>query len=649
MQNTELFDISHTSTKEAAAKLGVSVATVNNWLKLGVLESESQLNKKNVLISSLLLLQERINTGVSEKLQKRANKKFTTKKRRHIELNENEVDVFLTEIDVHIEKYSLDETLIAIAEKLLDIEIKAIENSSELPVWVSNIRKEIENWTDESKSKIENIRQIYKKLNIIPSVTDLLGKTYQHITESSHKAVGGVFYTPNSLAYLLTTKLQRIDDCVLDPSCGSGSFLIESLKIKLLNKEKDALNKIYGFDIDKIAINICRLNLMLIAKDSCNKAPNIFHKDAIEVLFSHNELLCPKQFDLIATNPPWGADYTLPNNASGELKLVSSDSFAAFLALCLDRLSDKGRMTFLLPESFVDVAAHAAIRKKILRESSNISLIKLGKIFKGLVTNVVNIELVKCLPDDLSIVRLEENKVITEDSQTALLKNKDSSFIFNIGVVEKEILKKLFSMPHKFIGNESKFALGVVTGNNAKLLSTVMSNGLEEILKGKHIVNFKILKSDQYVKFEKNSFQQCADESYYRAEEKLIYRFIANKFIIAYDNQKRLTLNSANILIPNIEIPIKVVLAVLQSNVIQFIFKCKFNTLKILKNHIQAMPIFIFDSDIQSKIENEVNIIIDSDRESIIENERQLNSIIYAGLNLSPAEIKSIESFIAVN
>ena len=61
----------------------------------------------------------------------------------------------------------------------------------------------------------------------------------------------------------------KFGDRVLDPSCGSGIFLVEILKI-ILSSEKEyseklkAIQDIFGFDINPLAIFTCKINCLLI-------------------------------------------------------------------------------------------------------------------------------------------------------------------------------------------------------------------------------------------------------------------------------------------------------------------------------------------------------------------------------------------------
>ena len=135
----------------------------------------------------------------------------------------------------------------------------------------------------------------------------------------------------------------------------------------------------------------------------------------------------------------------------------------------------------------------------------------------------------------------------------------------------------------------------------------------EPIIKGSDISKFKIREATNFIKFEPENYQQVAPVEYYRTPEKLFYKFISNKLIFAYDNQQTLSLNSCNILIPTFgDLDIKYIMAVLNSSVSQFIFQKKFNSIKVLRSHLENIPIPKCDKKQQQQIINKVNKILES-------------------------------------
>ena len=146
----------------------------------------------------------------------------------------------------------------------------------------------------------------------------------------------------------LDKKLENNTKCkILDPSCGSGVFLVESLrriidknlelKSKLTHDElKEILtSNIYRIDIDKDAIQMTILSIQLTLFDYLDieeiknfQIPpllnkNFFNADFFDLDASFNQL---NDFDLIVGNPPWGSkqkshlDYCKENNLANLIK-----------------------------------------------------------------------------------------------------------------------------------------------------------------------------------------------------------------------------------------------------------------------------------------------------------------------------------------
>lgn len=96
-----------------------------------------------------------------------------------------------------------------------------------------------------------------------------------------------------------------------------------------------------------------------------------------------------------------------------------------------------------------------------------------------------------------------------------------------------------------------------------------------------------------------------------------------------------LPLNSCNVLIPQIDgLDIKYILAILNSSVAEFFFSKTFNSVKMLKSHIEAVPIPVPTAQQQAKIVSLVDEILNNPTEAtIIQNE--LNSIVEKLYNLA--------------
>ena len=114
---------------------------------------------------------------------------------------------------------------------------------------------------------------------------------------------------------------------------------------------------------------------------------------------------------------------------------------------------------------------------------------------------------------------------------------------------------------------------------------------------------YRLLPAKKFLLFTPDKFQQVAQLEKYYAKPKLIYKFISKKLIFSLDEEGVFTLNSANILIPQIDYPIKVIAVLLNSKLYQDVYEKKFNSLKILKSQIQELPLPILNNDEYSEIE----------------------------------------------
>ena len=115
--------------------------------------------------------------------------------------------------------------------------------------------------------------------------------------------------------------------------------------------------------------------------------------------------------------------------------------------------------------------------------------------------------------------------------------------------------------------------------------------------------------------------------------------------MFAYDNKQTLSLNSCNIVIPRIPgTKMKYVLAILNSRIAQFIYKREFNSVKILRSHIENIPIPLVDEITQNRIITLTDKLIDgleiNEAEKVYE---ELDTLIAKVFNLNSSEMEIIK------
>lgn len=503
--------------------------------------------------------------NINSNYSKRANKSQSIKKITPLEYMKDRNNCFLLD-KISGLNISLPQIIFSLAINLLIknklAEYKNGEIISDNPYLVDILK----NYSDSKPEKeILNIK-------LPDNERDILGIVYQSVLSEGTKNIKGSYYTPNQLIKENLSLLTE-NSTFLDPCCGAGSFLIEAAKI-IKNPQN-----LYGYDTDKNACFIAKINLILRYKD-IKFNPNIFNEDFL----LKDE---PTKYNMIATNPPWGSEI---KNEYKKLfpEITSGESFSYFIYKCQKSVKKDGSLCFILPESILNVKCHQDIRRFIL-ENLTIEKIDLkGKIFTGVLSDVIVLTLKNSQSDGIV-------KIVCKNKQYSLKQsfyNKNINNNFSI-LNDKDIklLDKIYSVKHLTLDDKSDWALGIVTGNNKKYITSQKTQTNEKIYSGKNIVKGKILPSDKYITYDRKAFQQVAPDKIYRAKEKLVYKFISKKLVFAHDTKQRLFLNSVNILIPKLKgYSIQNAMALLNSSVFQYIYKKTINELKVLRSNLSCLP-----------------------------------------------------------
>lgn len=140
---------------------------------------------------------------------------------------------------------------------------------------------------------------------------DLLKKLYQHLFPKSIRHDLGEYYTPDWLAEHVLNSVEydgHPDKKVLDPACGSGTFLIMAInrirkyydehRDELMISERDLLLKILknvvGFDLNPLAVMAARTNYIIACKDLFKRVGHIeipvYLCDSIKVPSEYGEI-----------------------------------------------------------------------------------------------------------------------------------------------------------------------------------------------------------------------------------------------------------------------------------------------------------------------------------------------------------------------
>lgn len=265
------------------------------------------------------------------------------------------------------------------------------------------------------------------------STTAKLKETHQHRKEQ------GIYYTPtyivdyivkNTVGEILKTAkpktVQKLK--ILDPACGSGSFLIRAFdelvkywagELGGVRKPEILQNNIYGVDIDKQAVEITQMNLLLKTLYTRERLPmlknircgnsliddpkiagakafnwdeefpdviasevprlSLRRSETTEAISSaQNKLREESQggFDVIIGNPPYVRPEKVAKNernyylTSGQFDKIFGrfDLYILFIEKALKLLKQDGYFSFIIPTSFFNQNYSKDLRKWILED-----------------------------------------------------------------------------------------------------------------------------------------------------------------------------------------------------------------------------------------------------------------------------------------
>lgn len=248
---------------------------------------------------------------------------------------------------------------------------------------------------------------------------DILGDFFESITRDGFKQNKGQFFTPTPIVIFLLYALQldklaidRLNNnrelpLIIDPSAGSGTYLVEAMKLitkEVKYKQKDKLkssrqirrrfeelftpdyaeNKwareyLYGTEINFDLGTASKVNMILHGDGSANifvkdgllpfrfyvkeTSPNYLETANSETLYNDKEINA--KFDVAISNPPFSVDLDTQTQREVKNAFVFGDkknSENLFIERYYQLLKEGGRLGVVLPESVFDTTENKYIR-----------------------------------------------------------------------------------------------------------------------------------------------------------------------------------------------------------------------------------------------------------------------------------------------
>jgi len=150
---------------------------------------------------------------------------------------------------------------------------------------------------------------------------DVLGAAFEQLIPHGEQHLLGQFYTQPAVADLLLAFAVSGDDAtVLDPGCGSGTFLMRAydlLRYQLRLDHSALLSRLWGFDISAFAAELAAINLFRKDMGAFGNFPRIVPRDFFERRVGEPQFFLPARaggppvtievpaFAAVVGNPPY--------------------------------------------------------------------------------------------------------------------------------------------------------------------------------------------------------------------------------------------------------------------------------------------------------------------------------------------------------
>ncbi len=417
-----------------------------------------------------------------------------------------------------------------------------------------------------------------------------VGGQYEDALSNAYRNKEGIYYTSPAIAesffpYLpLDDEENRAALTFCDPCCGSGNFLMAAIEQGFHPAH------LYGFDVDPVAVAMTRKRIF---EKTGYDSQNIQCADFLEQSLQSDQT----GFDVIFTNPPWGKKISKTEKQKYAAHFgagKSNDTSALFFFACLNRLNQSGYLGFLLPDAFFNVALFEDSRKAALKREIK-ALMDFGKPFPGLVTKAKGIVIRNQEPNEKSNVACKGWHQSDSRTQASFQQNPKSIFNFNCSQEAADVIEHLYAREHLTLAGHANYGLGIVTGNNKKHSIAQPQAGYMPVYKGSDILEDQLKTPTTFIPEDLSLYQQVAPVELFQAKEKLIYRFISSDLVFYHDTEQRFFLNSVNMLVLHDEFPIstKQLSQILNSNLLNWLFQSLFETHKVLRSDLEALPIHV--------------------------------------------------------
>ncbi len=403
-------------------------------------------------------------------------------------------------------------------------------------------------------------------------------------------------------------------------------------------------------------------------------------------------------FDVVIANPPYVftreadfsvdfKEYVSKNYLKAEESVSKSHArqsgkinlYSLFIIRGIQLLKKSGSMAFITPNNLLRTTTYDIVRKSILDNCKILQIIDLGSgIFHNVTAStIVTIFQRETKEEERDMTNIKIINQIRDlsklDFKEKLIEQKEfksnTSYTFNISL-NPSIRYLFLKLEKNSVGLGEVVTIhagGIATGPNKKeMISDSKKNEMfKPLIEGKDVKPYYPFFSNKYINYDRKKLYRPRDENIFLKKEKLITQRIGGGnrvLIVSYDDNQYYTFNSTNILLmKNVNYPIKYILALLNSRLLNWYYVNKFTnqstlTVNISKTFLEIIPIKKISKSEQEPFIDIVNKILEITKDQdYLENsqkqakvkayEKKIDQLVYDLYELTPEEIKIVEEF----
>ena len=496
-----------------------------------------------------------------------------------------------------------------------------------------------------------------------------VGKTSKLEASKAKRKSEGIYYTPTYIvdyivkntvgAYIKTHKEKDIENVkILDPACGSGSFLLKAYDtLENYWKEKGKLKEtkledsgsyskkveivtknIFGVDLDEKAVEITQLNLLLkIAEkrkrlptlqknikngNSLIDDPKIADDKAFKWEDEFSDIMKKGGFNIVVGNPPYVSVKALPQNektffvTNYEIAKGQFDLYGLFIEKAIKLMREGGLFGFITSNTFLSNKDFKSLRELILNSMKIKRIIDLREtVFTQANLDVSIILLEKCSIKN----KRDSNNILIIDNpldfelgksniipQSVFIKQENYEFRLRIDKKTGELLEKIRDNS-KSLNELVYISRGIEKGSNETIQTNSPENKFVPILVGKDIDRYSITFRNRYIKYNEKIKSIFKSREIFETPKILVQRIrnlsLKRRIVATIDRNNFYTMNTLRILITKSKkVSLNYLVAILNSKLINYWFSKSFNNKDIYAYQLEQIPIRISGDKISNKL-----------------------------------------------